>query len=351
MKTCFACISTCLLLACSESNGSPPAVDAAGFEASTEAAPLVPGCSAAPNPSPKLPGSRDPTVLAGAAAVLGSCMGDDGINRTLTNLWNIEINAALAGGCAGLQAECLDNAHCGCGAMKACLGFEQSRVDATCISGCDGNIFTLCSTLDDPQGLRSTIDCSREGLVCDPLAICQEAPTVACDPKTYGLSCDADGRSEICRSKGAGNALFKGPICASLGLSCSNGVCVGKGAACSGGYPGPEGQTDMEGTACSGTSLVACVGGGMQTFDCARIAPGFSCQSVDSTYFCGLASECVPGNIPAGRSVTQNYCEGSTVVLCNAGRIDRVDCLGLGFSGCEINRPNGKLGCVPGMTY
>jgi len=51
--------------------------------------------------------------------------------------------------------------------------------------------------------------------------------------------------------------------------------------------------------------------------------------------FCGLASECVPGNEPQGLTNHGNSCEGNTVVMCNAGRIDRVDCLSLGSRGAR----------------
>jgi hypothetical protein len=266
-------------------------------------------------------------------------------------MWNVTLNAGFFWQRMGLQADCLVNAKCGCGALAACLGFVTSRIDAGCPTGCEGNVFSMCGTSNDTQGLRISIDCSTAGLTCDPLGMCQEVPTTACDPTTFVPSCGDDGRSQICRSKGAGDALFKGPVCETLGLLCSDGVCVGQGAACTGGYPGAEGQTYLEGTACSGTSLVACVGGRTQTFDCTRIAPGFSCQSVSGTYFCGLASECVPGNLPPGRSGTPNSCDGTQVVLCNAGRIDRVDCRALGFEGCEVDRSQGKYGCVPGAVF
>jgi hypothetical protein len=326
---------------------APDGASVAGLDAPQTAA----GCSAAPVPSPQMPGSRAPDLLARAATVLGSCLPDDGINRALTNFWNVTIDPALVGGRQALQADCLANARCGCAAVAACLGFVTSGIDAGCTTGCVGDIFSMCGTASDGQVVRTSIDCGTQGLVCDPLAICQEAPTVACDPATFVPSCGSDGRSEICRSKGAGNALFKGPICETLGLGCADGVCVGQGATCAGGYPGPEGQTYLQGTGCSGTALLACVGGRTQTFDCTTIAPGFSCQSVSGTYFCGIASECVPGNLPLGTSVTPNTCDGAQVVLCNAGRIDRVDCLALGFEGCEVDRSKGKYGCVPGGAF
>jgi hypothetical protein len=43
-------------------------------------------------------------------------------------------------------------------------------------------------------------------------------------------------------------------------------------------------------------------------------------------------------------------CDGATVVICNAGRVDRVDCRSLGFTGCEVNKVNHTYGCIPGPS-
>ena len=364
MRTTSACLLALGFVACSEAKRAPLVPDASGAAADAAAvaadvvsstnqdvAPTLPVCAATSAPSPRLPGSRDPDLLARAAAVVGSCLSDDGINRTLSDMWNVTVDSGFFWQRTGLQADCLVNAKCGCAALAACVGFEMSRSETDCTAGCAGSFFTMCTASTDSAWVRITDDCSAVGLGCDTLGMCQDVPTVACDSTKFVPSCGADGRSEICRSKGLGSAVFKGPICETLGLLCSEGVCVGQGASCSGGYPGPEGQTYLEGTGCSGTSLVACVGGQTQTFDCTRIAPGFSCQSVSGMYFCGIASECVPGNNPVGSNSTPNACDGTEVVLCNAGRIDRVDCLALGFKGCEIDRLNGKLGCVPGSAF
>ncbi|MBK9266372.1 MAG: hypothetical protein IPM54_42125 [Polyangiaceae bacterium] len=60
--------------------------------------------------------------------------------------------------------------------------------------------------------------------------------------------------------------------------------------------------------------------------DCGLLADGFTCQTVNGTSFCGLASECYD---------LKPACEGDSVVLCNAGRIDKIDCKSLGFTGCN----------------
>jgi hypothetical protein len=87
------------------------------------------------------------------------------------------------------------------------------------------------------------------------------------------------------------------------------------------------------------------VAGRRQTVDCGLLHPGFSCQSAGGQFFCGLGAECAPAGLPPG-SGPAAICDGSAVVVCNAGRIERVDCLALGFIGCEFNPRGGNWGCI-----
>ena len=72
------------------------------------------------------------------------------------------------------------------------------------------------------------------------------------------------------------------------------------------------------------------------------------CQSLGALFFCGLASECEPADV--GFSRTLDTCDGTILTTCNAGRIEHVDCTTLGFTGCQIDKKNGKYGCIPGVT-
>jgi hypothetical protein len=81
------------------------------------------------------------------------------------------------------------------------------------------------------------------------------------------------------------------------------------------------------------------VNGGLADVDCGKFGTGFSCQSGSNTFFCGQANACVPG------SASKPTCEGTSLVVCNAGRIDKIDCTSLGFTGC-----NAAAGaCVPSI--
>ena len=89
-----------------------------------------------------------------------------------------------------------------------------------------------------------------------------------------------------------------------------------------------------------------CLGGRLTSVDCATQGPGFTCQSRDGSFFCGLAADCVPSNNYS--STTTASCDGSTLSFCNAGRVERVDCAELGFSGCDIDKKVDHYGCIPG---
>jgi hypothetical protein len=43
-------------------------------------------------------------------------------------------------------------------------------------------------------------------------------------------------------------------------------------------------------------------------------------------------------------------CDGAVLSFCNAGRVEQVDCLALGFSGCEVDSSNNRYGCTPGAS-
>jgi hypothetical protein len=310
------------------------------------------GCYAEPDPSPAFPASRDPDLIARAATVVGSCIEDDGITRNIGYMWNSVYNQASFSNLFVLQAECLAYARCGCRAVEACLGFTLKRSDAGSCDACTGSIHTDCG-----PGYRGTFDCARVGLECDPLKVCSDTPAVRCDPSTFIATCDdATGSPLVCLQKGSVSTVAHLTPCGTAGLACRDGRCQGTGDACSGGMASPEGDLRFDGLGCVGDDLDACVGGRKTRFDCSGLGPGFSCQDVGARYFCGLASECAPApqgpvlTVTATSRIDDETCDGATVVICNAGRVDRIDCTSLGFTGCEVNKANHTYGCTPGPT-
>jgi hypothetical protein len=281
-------------------------------------------------------------LVARAAAVLGSCMPDDGVDRNATDLWSAAWAAPRLYFRYGEQLECLANARCGCSAVQQCLGWTYSEPPAppaVCAGVCVGDVFTGCG-----DGAKVTIDCSRFGLSCDPGANCHGGAATACDGSAPS-TCTANGEVEFCD-----DGFVRHTPCSSLGFACVAGKCVGEGAACTASLHGEDEIVAPAGTGCSGDTLQACLGGQTTTVNCAEQGPGFGCQSLNGTFFCGLASECVPADTYSNSKTPSVACDGNVVTFCNAGRLEHLDCTTLGFAGCEIDHKLGHYGCTPGAV-
>lgn len=306
-------------------DGGPPAVTPEG---GTPPAGPTPGTPGAPTP-PASQGPLDPALALRAAVFIGSCIPDDRTNRYL-NEWyatrDDEPDALLiraSGACFATKTN-------GCAAVLDCLGVSTSVV-ATCTGTCDGNTAVAC---DGSLEFRS--DCTKLGQTCvqqGSRGACVSPGTkVACDFQTYVSKCE-NGRPTYC----GGSGVELGPKCADHGLACvgkgdsfgTRHVCGGTGPACTNaGGTGP-GSAAYEGISCNGSTLRACVNLSETTLDCGTVATGFGCQSGASGTFCGLANECAPGG------ATKPTCEGTSLVVCNAGKTTKVDCTALGFTGCN----------------
>jgi len=298
-------------------------------------------CKAQRDTSPSIIASTalDPDTVARAATVVGACLPDDGVARNANYMWSGQASSGELYYRFQMQAACLANSKCGCAAVANCLGYRIEPSATACDKECTGNVFSACNpAIDLADGFRLSFDCSSLALSCDPEGLCLEgAPTVCTEgaPATC-----ASGRPEYCDD----GIIQRGPVCADLGLDCVAGACVGRGAACTGSSAAPD-DLDFAGTACSGSMLSACANGHLSTVDCSTRGPGFSCQHVGDTYFCGLAAQCAPAGHFSDSSLSR--CDGNTFEFCNAGRVDRVDCLSLGFSGCSLG--GGNYGCIPGL--
>jgi hypothetical protein len=283
----------------------------------------------------------DPDQVALAAAVIGSCWDDDGVNRNASHLWHANLAAGRFYYRTATELACVVNAGCGCDAIDHCFGFDIGP-SAACESSCEDGIFTGCGRdIGLADGYRATFDCNSVGLACDTTALCVDGPTTACDSATFVAGCTADGRPEFCDD----GVVWHGQTCDALGLSCVGGACVGKGADCET-FLGDGEVIEFDGVGCAGDTLEACVGGKSATLDCTTQGPGFGCQEQDGAFFCGLASECVPAAEGFDSSFAAS-CDGSVLTFCNAGRIEHVECTSLGFTGCDIDHAKGHYGCVP----
>jgi hypothetical protein len=280
-------------------------------------------------------------TYARAAAVAGSCIPDDGINRNMARFWD-PLGPPNFWSRFRAQARCLATSGGGCAAARTCLGYQVALGGPACTTSCAGGVVTACGQ-EGGRTVRFNADCGKVGLSCDPLAFCSDARATACAFNDFVPSC-AEGRGLFCND----DATARTAPCDGLQLTCDKGQCTGTGAACPGGFSSSEGQVDLVGLGCEGSRLRACVGGKEQMIDCAGLGEGqgFSCQTAGGTSFCGLGAECVPSESASGTTT----CEGSTVVFCNAGRLQRVDCAALGFTGCDLDAKQGHYGCIPGLV-
>jgi hypothetical protein len=313
--------------------------DAGGAAESPAGAGAVAACKGQPDLSPSLPApvELDPDLVARAAAVIGSCMPDDGVARNATHIWLEHMAAARLYFRFGEQLDCFANAACGCDALEQCLSWVPSLAPAECTSECNGDVFSGCG-----DGAKVVMDCGRLGLSCDPGANCAEDAAVACDG-SEAPTCTAAGEVQFCDDD-----FVRRTPCEALGFTCQAGKCEGEGEACAGTSSSSEELVQPVGTGCSGGKLQACLGGKTTSIDCATQGPGFSCQSVGDSFFCGLAAECVPAdNYFAAQTAT---CDGTVLTFCNAGRLEHLDCTTLGFTGCEVDSKIDHYGCTPGIA-
>jgi hypothetical protein len=139
-------------------------------------------------------------------------------------------------------------------------------------------------------------------------------------------TCDSEGRPVHCD-----DVVQRGPSCRAFGLECApeggyHGACRGTGAECT----ARDGNFAIDyyaGVACNGETLTACFDGRLGELDCTRFGAGFGCREASGAFFCGIAAECDPVSFAA-------VCEGALRVVCNAGRLERVDCAAHGFNEC-----------------
>lgn len=308
-------------------------------------------CHADPDPTPELlqNSELDAAVIARAAAVLSSCSNsDDGVARIATELWSSHLVARKFWYLYVTQARCLSEARCGCEAMDHCLGFRmETGVAPGCQSSCNGEVFRGCGQgADLADGYAIDIDCAKVGQHCHPTAICVEDAQTTCDDSEPAV-CRDGARPLFCEN----GALHEGPDCAGLGLGCADGVCQGTGEACTSQPDFGENEVHLdEGVSCRGGILQACVDGKRASLPCAEQGPGFNCQSVNGVTFCGLASECVPGELGGYTFDPEPTCDGTRMTFCNAGKLETIDCAELGFTGCEVAPELYHHGCVPGLA-
>jgi hypothetical protein len=272
-------------------------------------------------------GPVDAEVALRAAVVLASCTTEMPTEYTLSRLERRVYPAGSPWETSRL-AECIDGHRGGCEAIVDCLAMTVDR-NTPSTTRCDGNVADTSLGND-----RVRVDCARLGKSCvviGAIAECIDTSTATCEPDA-AASCTADARAMQCR---AGHAQY-GVSCRSLGLSCGGDgtsmYCAASGRACSSADLSAD-YVSYDGERCAEGSLVGCVGGQEAMVDCTTLVRGASCwpagDGSPEKAYCGFGDQCAPDRPPSAA------CDGDSVVVCNGGRVERVDCRALGFAGCE----------------
>ncbi|MDI1442935.1 hypothetical protein [Polyangium sp. 6x1] len=273
-------------------------------------------------------GPKDPDAALKAAIIFGSCIPDGHVDS-----WLRDFYAERAGGeelNVRDYTQCLASKSNGCKAVEECLGITAD-LSGPCQTSCTGSVLETC---DDQLAFH--VDCSVLGRECSAEqrnCVDKSVPVgPACSYDTYVESCK-DGAPLTCDNE----AETSGPVCADYGLACKarpfGGFgCAGTGATCQSNTESALGIDYWSGLGCDGAELRACINGGEQAVDCSTLVKGFACNTgPGGTSFCGLEGECDP------YEGTHPTCDGDSIVVCNAGRVDKVDCKSLGFTGCNAD--------------
>jgi hypothetical protein len=297
-----------------------PAADHESPDAGSSTAPPVNDAST--------PAALDPALAARAAIFVGSCVPDNLSNRILQAMYDTP-SAEVLERLVRSSPSCFAAKTNGCAAVTDCLGVTVTKA-ASCTPACDGD-----TRIDCDKTLAFRMDCARSGRTCAMSAgrsACVPVPAQPCDAPSFTFSC-ADGRPAYCDY----GAVEEGPTCSDFGLACvpkssggtTYGVCAGTGPACAPDSFNPRNAV-FGGIACQdAATLHACVNTFETVRDCASVGTGFTCRSAGGTAFCGLASECTPGGL------APPTCDGTSLVICNAGKIEKHDSTKLGFTGCN----------------
>ncbi|MBK8996260.1 MAG: hypothetical protein IPM35_11010 [Myxococcales bacterium] len=265
-------------------------------------------------------GTPDPAAALRAAVMIASCIPDDDPHGYLKDFY-YERGDLYDSNPSSIA--CVAARNDACAAVRDCLGLESDS-GGPCEPSCSGSVLQAC---DD--SLRFRLDCAKRNMQCSSSEGCIPChPGPACNKDTEDR---CDGQVPVNCRDGHETPMAD---CGLLGLGCGideygSARCAGKNGQCA---ANKGGEASIEaGVSCSGTKLTACVNDGLFEIDCGDVALGFGCQTLGQASFCGLAAECDP-------SLADPSCDGDALVMCNAGKLEKVDCASLGFAGCDAAR-------------
>lgn len=273
-------------------------------------------------------GPLDSLVKAQAGLKAASCMG----SLSARSAFNDQDRAAVPGG--NEKVTCLLSRNDSCSVVKECLGVEV--VEAEPIEGgfwsrCEGNVQVVTTATSGSKTFSFKTDCTTFSGVCDPnLSGCALTLDSTCEGGVTSVSTCEGAEAVTCTTE---NKVSREYCSHYRSMTCSDGQCNASGPACD---PYDAGGAFH----CEGNAIVGCrvhYGGSfgspigeIRRIECADVAPDFTCQNGPKGSFCGLASECDPSDVWANGS-----CDGTRSVVCRGGKITKIECTELGFTGCD----------------
>lgn len=305
------------------------------------------------------PGPKDPDLVARAAVFTVSCI------RPLFDIFGpyVSIRNRLDWSYSWYPTEpheralsnriyCFKDKSNGCDAVKYCFGYETHPSKVNGYTGCENGVVSYVDS-----GWYSGYDCTRVGLSCPTF---DKTPT-SCVDGTWGDQCENRGTASCDNNQPVycdlNWLLQKDMPCDEYGLSCAKddryldwgypqfpAYCVSNGPSCTQ-KVGPSWGTYFGDVidCVDSTHARICMNGHETVIDCGTRGKGFTCRKSaknPSHAYCGIGDECVPNLLGS----LDTHCEGSSVVFCNGGRAEKVDCKALGFKDCD---PATAL-CIPG---
>jgi hypothetical protein len=276
-----------------------------------------------------------------------------------------------------------------CALLTSCSNLPFPSVPSS-VPGCVQSMMNELTSTDAVKFSLTIRECGLRANSCSELRSCalRGAAADACNGRgktgTVGI-CDLDGRAINCfheKVVGVRDCPRGGEQCVVLQgqASCALGPCSGDNK---------EGAPPT--CSASGTRILQCDHGKLQSFDCAAL--GLKCSVVDGKSGCspstgtcsgtgkhcdgnvsvgclhghevrvdcgaaGLTCNATPGSVPVGACVATPpatdkcdpkdapRCDGASIKYCFAGRKRSYFCKSLGFSGCT--KDNGAVHCSNG---
>lgn len=310
---------------------------------------------------PDSPGPRDRNAVAISSVLIESCIHEllnpeFNVNARIDAFYNTTMRSALERA-VGDKMTCLSTSEAGvgCERVRNCMGIAITVDEPRFAEGCSD--YTAMRRRFAPSG---TI--YNDWFYCLALRVdgsqlhCHETPFPRCDtwrnkcdPAAFP-SCDSNW-PHVCEYSPEDNEFFvyeRSPSCSQKTTCVIDGatpMCTGTGPSCTETFaiPGDVHLDFRAGIACDdATTLRACVNGHEQAIDCTQLGQGFTC--IDGTRpHCGVDFQCgYEGQYP------KPTCDGTKIIICNAGQVQSIDCRSLGFETCDPER--GVCGNKPATT-